>query len=410
MYTTLDLKFARVASIDVFRAITMMFMIFVNDFYYDINVPHWLEHSDYGEDYLGFSDVIFPAFLFSVGLSIPFAIGKRIAKGESRLKIGFHILSRSIALIVMGIFDANYWRSFSPDMILSRSVFCILMIIGFFLVWNLYPKSIGWKKYLFIILQVLGVALLIFLAFIYRSEKGDTLGVYWWGILGRIGWVYFPCAILFLLVRKRTLLVMLIALFASIIIRMALPYGFIPENGDYIDIYFHSSRSFPYGYIPGDGAYHFYALAGIIVSLLCNRYGSTAKVKKLFSILIGSGVILLLIGIFAHQKWIISWLAHTPSWVFLSSGIVILIYILMYWLNDIKGKERWFNFIKPAGTSTLTCFLLPYIIYSIFKIFNVHFPDIIISDSLGLLKSLIFSFIIIWLAALLGKIHIKIKI
>ena len=55
----------RLASIDVFRAITMLLMIFVNDLVLDVKVPDWLEHAAEGEDRLGLADTVFPAFLLS---------------------------------------------------------------------------------------------------------------------------------------------------------------------------------------------------------------------------------------------------------------------------------------------------------------------------------------------------------
>ena len=64
----------RLASIDVFRALTMLLMIWVNDFWSLTGVPKWLQHASATEDYMGFSDVIFPLFLFIVGLSLPLAI------------------------------------------------------------------------------------------------------------------------------------------------------------------------------------------------------------------------------------------------------------------------------------------------------------------------------------------------
>ena len=50
----------RFVSIDILRAITMVLMIWVNDFWTLTNVPKWLKHANAVEDYLGFSDIIFP--------------------------------------------------------------------------------------------------------------------------------------------------------------------------------------------------------------------------------------------------------------------------------------------------------------------------------------------------------------
>jgi len=69
----------RIASIDILRALTMYFMIFVNDLWTLRDIPEWLGHAARGEDRLGFADIIFPLFLFIVGLSIPFA-SKHVVK------------------------------------------------------------------------------------------------------------------------------------------------------------------------------------------------------------------------------------------------------------------------------------------------------------------------------------------
>ena len=61
----------------------MFIMIFVNDFWKVHDVPHWLEHAVYGEDFMGLADIVFPCFLFAVGMSIPYAIERRYAKGFS---------------------------------------------------------------------------------------------------------------------------------------------------------------------------------------------------------------------------------------------------------------------------------------------------------------------------------------
>ena len=53
----------RVASIDIIRALTMLTMLFVNDFAGMSGLPHWLHHAAMDEDMLGFSDLVFPAFL-----------------------------------------------------------------------------------------------------------------------------------------------------------------------------------------------------------------------------------------------------------------------------------------------------------------------------------------------------------
>src|SRR4026207_591178 len=99
--------FQRITSIDILRALTMVLMIFVNDLWSLKNIPAWLEHVERGVDGIGLADVVFPAFLFIVGLSLPFAIDNRRKKGDSEWQLLTHVLARTIALLVMGVFLVN---------------------------------------------------------------------------------------------------------------------------------------------------------------------------------------------------------------------------------------------------------------------------------------------------------------
>lgn len=76
----------RFPSIDVFRAITMFLMIFVNDVSGFINNPCWIDHAAYNDDRLGLADTIFPAFLFIAGLSLPLFMPGRMVQGYRKEK------------------------------------------------------------------------------------------------------------------------------------------------------------------------------------------------------------------------------------------------------------------------------------------------------------------------------------
>src|SRR5690606_24749996 len=128
----------RIRTIDILRALTMFLMIFVNDLWSLTGVPKWLEHTAATEDGMGFSDVIFPLFLFIVGLSIPLAINIRFKKKESRPRIVGHILVRTVALLVMGLYMVNFETIFSEAMPFNKYVWEILMAVGIFLIWMDY--------------------------------------------------------------------------------------------------------------------------------------------------------------------------------------------------------------------------------------------------------------------------------
>ena len=76
----------RVTSIDALRGFVMFTMIFVNDLAGAPRelVPDWMVHfSDRhrGGSGMTFVDLVFPGFLFIVGMSIPFALGSRLNQG-----------------------------------------------------------------------------------------------------------------------------------------------------------------------------------------------------------------------------------------------------------------------------------------------------------------------------------------
>src|SRR2546427_12727257 len=86
----------RITSIDALRGLVMFTMIYVNDIAGAEHVPNWMVHfSDRhreGASGMTFVDVVFPAFLFIVGMSIPFALRSRLARGEAWGKILGHVL------------------------------------------------------------------------------------------------------------------------------------------------------------------------------------------------------------------------------------------------------------------------------------------------------------------------------
>jgi heparan-alpha-glucosaminide N-acetyltransferase len=392
----------RVPSIDAFRALTMLLMIFVNDFWSLSGIPYWLEHAKAEEDFLGFSDIIFPCFLFILGMAIPFALQNRIAKGDTRWQIITHIVLRSVALITMGIFTVNIPELNAQATGMRTEWFQILMVIGFFLIWNVYPKKEAPQKYLFLGLQGLGVALLAYLAFIFRGGEADVLtGMrsQWWGILGLIGWTYLVCALIYLFFYKNaTWLMVAGALFT---------FFTIAGHAGWLKAIWPSG---PGDWILGNGAFHAFAMTGLLATLLMEWLYQKNKRTHVPSIFTSIGVSLVLIGLLLRNFFIISKIQATPTWVFLCSGIAFMLFAAIYFWVDLRGKAKWFNPIKVAGTATLTCYLIPYVYYSVANLLPFALPEVLKFGLIGLVKSLIYAFIVIGITAVLGKFNIKLKI
>ena len=400
--TTRELTPRRIFSIDVFRAFTMLLMIFVNDLWSLSGIPAWLEHSKADQDFLGFADTIFPCFLFIVGMSIPFATRQRLAKGESTFEIVRHIVVRSLALLVMGVFTVNVPDLNEQATGLSSEWFQILMVLSFFLIWNVYPNKSDSPKWIFNGLQLAGVVLLLFLAIRFKGSGPDHTGPMtpqWWGILGLIGWTYLTCAIIYLLAHRQPVL-LIFSWVAFTLINIAGHAGWLHQiwpDG-------------PQDWILGNGAFHAFTSAGILATLFLDYLTRTHKVSELPLRFVSLGTLLLLAGAALRQFFIISKIHATPTWVFICTGIAFIVYAGVYYLVDLKGKANWFGFIKPAGTSTLTCYLIPYVYYSVANLSGVSLPQSLTVGVVGLLKSFLFAFLVIGITAVLGKLRIKLKI
>jgi predicted acyltransferase len=92
----------RVLSVDVARGITIAFMILVNDPGDWNHVYAQLDHAFWNGWTL--TDLVFPNFLFLIGVSIIFSLQSRIAKGESRSALAGHIVRRAAILFALGMF------------------------------------------------------------------------------------------------------------------------------------------------------------------------------------------------------------------------------------------------------------------------------------------------------------------
>ena len=77
----------RVLSIDLLRGADVLLMLFVNEVAGVTEAPAFLLHKGADADGMTVTDLVFPAFLFIVGIAVPFALGGRLRRGESRLGV-----------------------------------------------------------------------------------------------------------------------------------------------------------------------------------------------------------------------------------------------------------------------------------------------------------------------------------
>ncbi|MEE1944482.1 DUF5009 domain-containing protein [Pedobacter sp. KR3-3] len=385
----------RILSIDVLRAITMFLMIFVNDVAGVDRIPKWIEHTAADYDGMGFSDLIFPAFLFIVGLSLPFAIKARLKKGDSYVAILFHIMLRALALIVMGFFHVNMENYNGHVALLSYPVYMIILTIGFFLIWLDYPAKLakGWKYGL----MAFGIVVVAVMAYLYKggsNEHPRGMEPSWWGILGIIGWAYLFAAMAYVITRGK--LWVLLPVFMAFAL---------------INITSHMNLLHADLWMIGDASSITLMLGGALASTLYSWLVNRKKSDTLWWLFALAGTACIAFGfIIRPYAGGISKIYSTPAWVFSCMGITWLMFELLILVVDVKDKKNWFSFIKPAGTSTLTCYLIPYLLYALFSLLDLNYPHYFNYGTGGMIRSFFVAFLVIRIVAFLEKKGIRLKI
>ena len=406
---TLNPFSSRNSSIDILRALTMTLMVFVNDLW-NVAYPKWMGHAGMTEDYFGLSDVVFPCFLFVVGMSIPYALENSFAKGKSGQQVAGHILSRTLALLVMGVFLVNTEGGISPEVGISAPIYKLLLVASFILIWNTYPKTENKKReYLHKGLKWLGIALLIFLGIIFLDKGGNMLRPKWWGILGLIGWTYLVCAFIYYFVRDR--LNILIPIWGFFVLWCMLRCNFIPSGKPILNLPAnHALYAFAGAIHIDTGAHCALTMGGVILSV-ADVKSRTLSGKSRGLIALGLTAMLAILGVVSNQFWIVNKIQATIPWVFYSSAAAVGTYALISWAVQYN-KEKWFNIIKAAGTATLTCYLVPNIWYCLLSLLDIGTkrPEWCNSGIPGILTCVAFSLLCVWTTHLLGKVNIKLKV
>ena len=267
------------------------------------------------------------------------------------------------------------------------------------MIWNIYPKSDD--NILFKILPIVGMLILIGNLLIYKGQDYNgvplSFSIHWWGILGLIGWSYFIVASSYFIFR-RSILGAIIAFF------ICLGVNVLSSSGIAYNIFSWQSID----WIPGSGGLQALTIGGVITSLILMKYKN--NIKEIYIILFGMGVASLIGGLYLKQYFIISKISGTPTWILISMSTALFLYVLIHWIVDVQGKMSWYEPIKIAGTATLSCYLIPYFYYSFRTILDIQLPLFFITGLAGLLKSIVYSFIIIAISWGITRIKIQLKI
>jgi heparan-alpha-glucosaminide N-acetyltransferase len=393
---------ARIASIDVFRGLTMAVMIFVNELAGVRGLPWWTYHAKASWNAMTYVDMVYPFFLFIVGLAIPLAVRARLKRNPSIPALWWHVLIRSVSLIVLGLILANAEKVDPARTHLSGSAWGVIALAGGMLFWNVYPAS---KRFgtLFRALRILGLIVLLAMYAIFRrtthsGEAGWIDGSYP-EILGLIGYTYLSVAALYLVTRRW--------LWAPLAWFVALVAFNSFSTLHWLDF----PNRLPHYFWPLDnGCGAFITMAGVVTSVvfLGDHRWRGARGRMLLAV--AFAVPALLAG------WLltplgISKIRATPTWGLYCVGAAVLCFTLIYWICDVKKRTAWALIVRPAGANTLLTYLLPDFYYFLIMLTGfVYFESHFHSGWPGVVKSVVFTFFILGVSAILTRWRLRMQL
>ena len=389
----------RVLAIDAFRGLTILIMIFVNTLSGVRGIPAWAEHMPADVDGMTFVDVVFPAFLFIVGMSIPFALAQREAKGDSPLQVWKHIVLRAFGLIVLGVFMVNAEDGYNEAaMGMSITLWSLLFYGCAILVWSVHRFR---NKAVSPALRGIGAIGLVMLACVFRGgQHGELyLAPQWWGILGLIGWAYLIACVFYRATRGRT--AWLIACLAACSAYYCVGHMNALQGSDALAILFSQSD---------DASHSSIVLGGLITSLLFFGKNKAATLTKRYAQAAALAAALFAAGYLMRPYFKISKIYATPTWCLYSAAICVVLFALLYWIVDLKKIRGWLAFFKPAASDPLLTYIIPYIVYALMRYMHWDWPSVFDAGLPGVLFAAGYALAVIVLVRGLNRLHLRLQL
>jgi len=306
-----DLTSQRITSIDALRGFAMLWIIGGSDVLKSFSrvwdapptrtLREQMEHA--GWEGFRFIDLIFPLFLFLVGVLLPFSIGRRLEQGASRRMLYAHVVKRTLILIFLGLVNYGLLR-LDWDQMRWSSVLGRIGICYFFAA--LMVMYTGWRTQ-----AIVGAAILLvfWAALVFVPVPGHGPGV-----LTPEG-----CLTTYL---------------DQLLIPGKLGLGLYDRQGMLSTFTSFSTT-----------------LMGVLTGhwLRTQRSGKS-KVAGLFC----AGLASLALGHVWGKVFFISRNIWTSSFVLYAGGWSLLLLAAFYWIIDVKGYRRWTLFLLPIGMNAIT--------------------------------------------------------
>jgi heparan-alpha-glucosaminide N-acetyltransferase len=406
----------RIQSIDIFRGITLAVMIFVNDLDGTRNLPWWTFHAKANWDVMTYVDMVFPVFLFLVGMSLPIAIQARLRKNPSQLALWGHVFTRSASLVILGLMLANGGSADPRHMPIGPDLWLFLGLLGASFFLSVYPGRQGsppWHK----VLRILGALMVIAMYAIYR-RTGQDGRIHWIDgsypeILGLIGYAYFAVCVLYIPFRKR-LIAPLFLFLALVTFNAVTTARFVAMISAYSPAAAHLrafQRGLPdYVWPWGNGSSASLIMAGVLTTVIFLQAKRFQTFRQKLMPALSFAVAALVAG-YLLKPLGISKIRATPTWCLYTIAFSVAAFTLLYWLCDIKKRTGWAFAFRPAGSNTLTTYLLPDYWDILIGLFGITLlGDHFRSGWHGVARSIVFTCLMLAIAALLTRSKVRLAL
>ena len=326
----------RLVSLDAFRGLTMLFMASsgfgiaqIAKAFPDSGFWELLRYNTSHAAWIGGGawDMIQPAFMFMVGMALPFSSSRRTAEGQDQRKLWLHTLWRAFVLVALGVFLSTSAGS-RPNFIFPN----VLAQIGLGYVFLTLLVGKRWK----IQLGAIGViAVATWGAFALTpiagpatdfkalgvNDPAQTLSGFWghWNMGANFA-ASFDQWFLNLFPREKP---------------------FVFNSGGYQTLNF----------VP--------ALITMILGLMAGenlRSEKTAGEKLKWLLKAGAICLVLALATGTTLCPVIKKL-WTPSWAFYSGAVVLWVFALFYWFIDIKGHKKWTFPLVVVGMNSIAIYV-----------------------------------------------------
>jgi predicted acyltransferase len=351
----------RLISLDVFRGLTILLMTIVNHPGSWATVYPPLLHSEWHG--CTPTDLVFPFFVFIMGVAISFAMPTKNYDSTTFNKI----LTRSLRMFCLGVFFNFFGKTqlFGLDgipLVIGRLL--ITAAVGYALMGNFNAKL---KTYLAVSI------LLIYLILAYGGVEAYKI-VRLPGVLQRIGIVYFIASLLYLKTNQKTQLLVAVGILLGYWVIMTLipAPGFEITNLEkgtnlaaWVDSALLKGHMWevtntwdPEGVLSTIPAIATGIIGLLIGQLLNSPLLKMEKAKKMAII----GIILIVLGQLWNIVFPINKALWTSSYVLYTAGLATLVLSILYYCIDIADYKKGTKLFLIWGVNPMIVFFLSEII------------------------------------------------